>query len=175
MESIARNKHHRGMDMTLKNKTQTDKWVNRTQITVRVTMDVLAANKNEGHAEFCLNIPENDLQDNPKKTWRTLDAKFAEVAEKATADYYLKNAEEIEKITNLERIYPGYKIIGLEELLVEGLVSWYKTLITDPEDVLEIAKNGHDSCDRKIRLMNIIIQGPDGDRRNADFRPEELY
>jgi len=60
-------------------------------------MNIATANKNEGNAQFSLNMPESDLQDNPKKTWRTLSARFTEVAEKATANYYLKNAEESEK------------------------------------------------------------------------------
>lgn len=64
--------------------------------TITVTMNIATGNKYEGNAEFRLNIPESELQDNPKKTWRKMSAMFTEVAEKATANYYIKNAEESE-------------------------------------------------------------------------------
>ena len=77
------------------------------------------------------------------------------------------------KITTLEKIYPYYTIVGLEEMIVDGS-GWYSTLITDTEDIFAIAQKGHDAAGRKIRLMALKLRSPDGHLRTADFRPEEI-
>ena len=73
----------------------------------------------------------------------------------------------------LQRIYSDHKIIGIEQMLVDG-VGWYDTLIDQESDVMAVAMAGKDSEGRKIRMMAVRIEGPDGFQRVADFRPEEL-
>ena len=77
-------------------------------------------------------------------------------------------------MTVFERIYPNYKICGIMEMLVEGVGDWHSTLVSNSDDVLAIAKRGTDDIGRKIHVLCLLIQGPSGDMRYADFSPNEL-
>jgi len=77
----------------------------------------------------------------------------------------------------MERIYPGAKIVGLDQLYVEledGRHLWYDTLVSTVDDTLAIARNGHDAYGRRILMMGIILIDGNGFRRVADFRPHEI-
>ena len=60
--------------------------------TITITVNIATKDEWEGNAKFELNIPENDLQDNPKNTWRKLQAGFEKAFENAHLDYYEVNA-----------------------------------------------------------------------------------
>ena len=76
--------------------------------------------------------------------------------------------------TTFTRIYPNAKILGINEMLVEGCPKWYGTLITDYDDIIAIAKRGCDNYGRKIRLMNLRIEDENGIIRYPDFTPFSL-
>ena len=76
--------------------------------------------------------------------------------------------------TTFSKIYPGARLMGINEMLVEGCPKWFGTLVTDPKDILAIAKRGHDGAGRKIRMMNIRFMTEEGRVAFADFTPFEL-
>jgi len=76
----------------------------------------------------------------------------------------------------IERIYPGAKIVGLDQLYVrreDGTHLWYHTLISDWDDIKAMARNGHDAQGRPILMMAIRLDD-NGVKRVADFRPCEI-
>jgi hypothetical protein len=73
----------------------------------------------------------------------------------------------------INRLYPDHKIMGLPQMIVEGS-GWYDTLITEPDDIMALARAGVDAAGRQIRMMALELESPDGIRRVADFRPEEI-
>jgi len=77
-------------------------------------------------------------------------------------------------MNRFEKIYPNYKILGIHEILVEGVNHYYSSLINNPEDVMCLAKARKDMLNRKIRVMCLKLEGPTGDIRYADFSPDEL-
>jgi len=76
--------------------------------------------------------------------------------------------------TTFTRIYPNAKILGINEMLVEGCPKWYSTLITEYNDIIAIAKRGTDGTGRKIRMLNLKIEDENGVIRYPDFTPFSL-
>jgi len=81
----------------------------------------------------------------------------------------------------LSTVYPRHKIVGVDALYVQKpdgtclwYDTWYDTLIDNEEDALALARRGKDAFGRRILMMALILEAPDGTRRVADFRPSEI-
>lgn len=72
----------------------------------------------------------------------------------------------------INRIYPGCRVVGCGELLVEG-VGWYPVSVSDTAEIIALAKKGKDALGRNIRVMSIQVWH-NGLYRQADFSPKEL-
>jgi len=75
----------------------------------------------------------------------------------------------------VKRIYPDYKIVGVEEMLVEGCPKYFSTLIDDIEVIKTIVRRGTDGIGRKIRVLCLRLRSNiDNNIVCADFNLKEL-
>ena len=72
----------------------------------------------------------------------------------------------------VERIYPGAKIEGANQVLVDG-EGWIDYDVRDGAAVLELCRRGTDAWGRTVRMLALTLDDG-GVQRIADFRPEEV-